>query len=338
MADNTTAQGTHVIDVHAHAVLRTSLGAAGAAGPHLGVADDGTPFYRVGDYVLRGVRYEGSPFMDVDVRIARMDEAGIDRQMLSPNPITYFKSLDAGTAADYCHAHNDALAQLVSEHPNRLLGAAQLPVQDVDAAAKELERSVRELGLVGAYIDTDPCRPLDDPAMDTLWSAAVDLNVPVFIHPTPVGSAGPADDERLRRFDLDLMFGFAYDETLAVAALLFGGVLHRHPQLDVCVSHGGGAAAYVAGRFDRAIAASRPWVPDWLREEGLDAQLRRLWVDTHVHSERSLDLLTSVFGTDRLVFGTNFAGWDAGSDVVHEVGELMPTLTSNAERLLRLAR
>src|SRR5919107_1772640 len=74
-----------VIDVHAHAVLLMSLGAAGPAGPELGVSDDGTPFYRVGEYVLRGVRYEGSPFMDVDVRIAAMDAAGIDRQLLSPN-------------------------------------------------------------------------------------------------------------------------------------------------------------------------------------------------------------------------------------------------------------
>lgn len=338
MEKSRNVDSSQVIDVHAHAVLRMSLGAAGAAGPELGVDESGTPFYRVGDYVLRGVRYEGSPFMDVDVRLERMDAAGIHWQMLSPNPITYFPDLDAQTAIGYCQAHNDALAQVVAEHPDRLLGAAQLPVQDVDAAAAELERSVRELGLVAAYLDTDPTRPLDDPAMDTIYAAAVDLDVPIFIHPTPVGSTGPADDPRLRRFDLDLMFGFAYDETLAVAALIFGGVLHRHPQLDVCVSHGGGAAAYVAGRFARAVAAPRPWVPEWLQEEGLDAQMRRLWFDTHVHSEPALELLTTVVGTERLVFGTNFAGWDAGSDVVGEVGDLMPTLSTNAMKLLRLDR
>ncbi len=326
-----------VIDVHAHAVLPMSLGAAGPAGPELGTEPDGTPFYRVGDYVLRGVPYAGSPFMDVDVRLAAMDAAGIDRQLLSPNPITYFGDLEPGAAVAYARAHNDALAELVHAHPDRLLGAAQLPMQDVAAAVAELERCVRELGLVAPYIDTDPGRRLDDPAMDDLYAAAVDFDVPVFVHPSPLGSAGPADDVRLRRFYLDLLFGFAYDETLAVAALVFGGVLHRHPRLDVCLSHGGGAMAYVAGRFARAVAAPRPWVPDFLRENGIEPYLRRLWLDTHVHSAESLRLLTEVAGTDRLVFGTNFAGWDAGgAAAVEEVAHLAPVLSVNAERLLRL--
>ena len=63
-----------LIDVHAHAVLASSEGAAGAAGPELGTSP---PFYRVGDYVLHGVRYAGTPFMDVDLRLAAMDAAGI---------------------------------------------------------------------------------------------------------------------------------------------------------------------------------------------------------------------------------------------------------------------
>ncbi len=326
-----------VVDVHAHAVLEMSLGAAGAAGPELGTAPDGSPFYRVGDYVLRGVRYAGSPFMDVDVRLARMDAAGIDLQLLSPNPITYFSRLDAADAARYARRHNEALADVVRAHPGRLLGAAQLPVQDIGASMIELEFAVRELGLSAPYLGTDPARPLDDPAMDDLYAAAVDLDVPVFLHPTPVGATGPHDDVRMRRFDLDLLFGFAVDETLAVAALVFGGVLERHPRLDVCLSHGGGALAYVAGRFARAVAAPRPWVPEWLVENGVEHYLRRLWLDTHVHDERSLRLLTDVVGTDRLVLGTNFAGWDDGGEsAVTEVAELMPTLSANATRLLRL--
>ncbi|MEU8250320.1 amidohydrolase family protein [Nonomuraea sp. NPDC048916] len=334
---HTPARDLGVIDVHAHAVLPMTQGAAGAAGPELGTSPDGRPFYRVGDYVLHGVRYEGSPFMDVNVRLDGMDAAGIHRQLLSPNPLTYFNDLDAAAAVAYCRAHNDALAELVRAHPDRLMGAAQLPLQDVGASVSELERAVRELGLLAAYVDTDPGRPLDDPAMDALYEAAVDLDVPVFVHPTPIGAGGPPDDARLRRFDLDLLFGFAYDETLAVAALVFGGVLDRHPRLDVCLSHGGGALAYVAGRFARAVAAPRPWVPDFLRENGVEPYLRRLWLDTHVHSERSLELLVDVVGTGRLVFGTNFAGWDAGgARAADEVGDLMPALSGNAARLLRL--
>ncbi len=323
-----------VVDVHAHAVLEVSFGAAGEAGPELGTEPDGTPFYRVGDYVLRGVRYCGSPFLDVEVRLAGMDAAGIDLQMLCPNPLTYFGRLDVPNAVSFARSHNDALAVLVGKHPDRLLAAAQLPVQDVDASIAEARRAVRDLGMVAVYIDTDPGgRTLDDPALDPLYEALVDLDVPLFLHPTPLGLDGPPDDPRLRRFDLDLLMGFARDETLAVAALVFGGVLERHPDLDVCLSHGGGAMPFLAGRFERALQI-RPWANQTLREKGFAHYYRRIWFDTHVHDPRSLDLLVRQVGTERLVFGTNFAGWDTSA--VEGLGDLGTSLAGNAARLLRL--
>lgn len=322
-----------LIDVHAHAVLPGSLGAAGAAGPELGETD-GRPWFRIGGYVLHGVRYRGSPFMDPELRIAAMDEYGIERQLLSPNPLTFFSDLEADAAGAYCRAHNDDLAAIVARHPERLLGAAQLPMQDITAAIGELERSVRELGLVAAYIDTDPTAGLDAPAMDPFYRALVELDVPLFVHPTSIGPGGPPSDPRLRRFDLDLVVGFAYQETLAVAALIFGGVLDRHPSLDVCVSHGGGALTALYGRFARA-AAVRPWVEPAVREAGFLGYLQRIWFDTHVHSEPALQTLAEIAGTERLVYGTNFVGWDAEAPGTHPQ---MPgvDLVGNARRLLRL--
>lgn len=326
---------SRVIDVHAHTVLELSLGAAGEAGPEMGMLPDGTPFYRVGDYVLHGVKYAGTAFMDTDVRLAAMDRAGIDLQLLSPNPLTYFGRLNARTATAYARAHNDALAAKAAAHPGRLLAAAQLPVQDIAASVAEAHRAVRELGMVAMYIDTDPAgRALDDPELDPLYAALTDLDVPLFVHPSPLGADGPPDDPRVRRWDLDLMFGFARDETLAVAALIFGGVLDRHPRLDICVSHGGGAAAFLAGRFARAVE-KRPWASAWLRENGFAHYYRQLWFDTHVHDELSLRLLADRVGSERLVFGTNFAGWDSG--LGHDTGP-DAALAANAARLLRLDR
>ncbi|MEV0633099.1 amidohydrolase family protein [Nonomuraea wenchangensis] len=327
MSDRPALRRAPVIDVHAHAVLEVGPGA------ELGTSPDGTPFYRVGDYVLHGVRYAGTPFMDVDLRVAAMDEAGIDVQLLSPNPLTYFGRLEPGAAAAYARAHNDALAALAARYPARLLAAAQLPVQDVAASVAEARRAVRELGMAAVYLDTDPAgRTLDDPDLDPLYEALVELDVPLFVHPSPLGPDGPPEDPRLRRFDLDLLLGFARDETLAVAALVFGGVLDRHPGLDVCVSHGGGAAPFVAGRFARAVG-KRAWAGDRLRENGFEHYYRRLWFDTHVHDADALALLVARAGTGRLVFGTNFAGWDSGA---HETPDLDPALlAANAARLLR---
>ena len=328
-----------MIDLHAHVVLASTLGSAGPLGPELDEGDPATgrpPCFRVGDYELVGVRYRDTPFMDLDRRLAAMDEAGIERQVLSPNPLTYLAHVDADLARRFCRDHNDAMAALVARAPDRLAGFAQLPMQDPGAAAAELDRAVSTLGLLGAYLGTDLVRPLDAPEHDVVWAACVDLDVPAFLHPAPEGIDQPRRDERRERFDVDLWLGFAYEETLAVASLVLGGVLDRHPRLDVCVSHGGGATAWLAERLEHA-ARTRPWGPEGLRAPGaVAARLGRLWWDAHVGGPRALAALVAAFGTDRLVAGTNLAGWDQTADPSWGDAALAALMDDNARRLLRL--
>jgi aminocarboxymuconate-semialdehyde decarboxylase len=322
-----------MIDVHAHVVLEGVMGCAGTYGPELGTGPEGRPRFRVGNYVLDGVSYAGSPFMDVDARLRLNDHLGIELQILSPNPITYFHHIEADIAAGFCRWHNDEMAALVAAHPDRLGGFAQLPMQDVDAAVSELRRAVGDLGLLGAYIGTDFGIDFDDERLDPFWAAAVDLDVPVFIHPAPWGIDGPLRDERIRKYDLDLSLGFLFEETLAMACLIYGGVLDRFPTLDICLSHGGGACAYMLGRLEHQ-GRTRPWA----RADPVDFQgtMRRMWFDNHVHDADSLELLVRKVGNDRLVVGTNLAGWDAPTEP-----EMIPydaVWDANARRLLRLDR
>jgi aminocarboxymuconate-semialdehyde decarboxylase len=120
---------------------------------------------------------------------------------------------------------------------------------------------------------------------------------------------------------------------MAVACLLYGGVLDRHPELDVCLSHGGGAASFMAQRLHHA-GHTRPWA----KEHPVDVLggLRRLWFDQHVADDLAFELLTTRVGADRLVLGTNLAGWDAPTEPEHLHGD--PRFTHNARRLLRLDR
>ena len=298
-----------VIDTHAHVVLRETEGAAGKYGPEI-LLDGDIPIYRIGDYSLRGVNYVGTAFTDPEIRLDKMDEAKIDVQILTPNPLTYFHYIEASKAIRFSRIHNNALAKMIQFSPERLLGMANLPIQDPIAARDEIYRCVEELNLCGAAIGTSSIRQLDDPCYDILYDAFELLGVPLFIHPAPSGIDRPLIVDSLRRYELDLMVGFSFQETIAVANLIFGGVLERHPKLHVCISHGGGMLPFVAGRLSKA-SRKRSWVPMNLRADGaFEEEIRKLWYDSHVHSNDSLNLLEKIVGNDRIVYGTNFAGWD----------------------------
>lgn len=325
--------GANSIDIHAHAVLEAAMGAAGIHGPELREAEGQPTLFRVGGYELHGVKYRDSAFMDPVKRIAGMDSAGIDFQVLSPNPLTYFHYIEAPEAIGFCARHNDVLANLVEQYPTRLAGFAALPMQDISAACDELRRAVTELGLLAAYVGTDIGQPLDGKALDPLYATCVELNVPLFIHPAPAGIDGPDGDPQLSRYDLALTTGFAASETIAVASIIFGEVLDRHPGLDLCVSHGGGAVPYLVGRLAQASRV-RPWAPASLHKEGaFEEKLSQLWFDSNVHDPRSFQLLQDIVGTERLVLGTNFAGWDQAE--IHHSADFLKMMAGNARRLLR---
>jgi len=322
-----------LIDLHAHVRLQATNGAAGRHGPEFGVDEAGKPWYRVGNYRLVGVKHTGSPFTDPELRLAKMDEAHIDFQVLSPSPLTYFHHIDLAEALPFCRRHNDAMAELVKAYPGRLGGLAALPMQDPSAARDELHRAVEELGLWGAAIGTEFRDPLHSPAFDPFYESFVKLDVPLFIHPAPAGIDGPPGDPALKRFDLDIIVGFGAQEAIAVSTLIFGGVLDRHPRLDVWISHGGGSTPVMVGRLAQA-GRERPWAMAEHRKDGaFEERLSRIWFDTHLGDPRALALLQSIVGTERLTFGTNFAGWDQGDAGDH--GPVDPRLADNARRLLR---
>ncbi len=109
-------------------------------------------------------------------------------------------------------------------------------------------------------------------------------------------------------------------------------MLARHPDLDVCLSHAGGATGYAYGRMALA-AQKRPWATEVVRQDGaFDEFLHRLWFDVHMHSQEATTLLKTKVNNNHLVFGTNFAGWDQQS---YNVREEAAEYADNARRLLR---
>ena len=136
-----------VVDVHAHILLPGVMGTCGAAGPEMGFRENGTEFFRAGDYVLENVRFNNSPFSVPAQRVEKMSALCIDVQLVSPNPITYFYHQPKKSAIEFNKKQNDEIAETCSAY-SELVGAASLPLQDPQASCEELNRAVQKLGLV----------------------------------------------------------------------------------------------------------------------------------------------------------------------------------------------
>ena len=107
--------------------------------------------------------------------------------------------------------------------------------------------------------------------------------------------------------------------------------MDRHPNLDICISHGAGAMPYLVERFSE-MSSFRDWAPEGVKKNGFKNELKKLWFDAHVHGENSQRMLFDIVGTERLVYGTNLGGWDTPK----ELESFAPSLTENAIKLLRL--
>lgn len=320
-----------VIDVHAHVVFEALHNTAGNYGPEAGVDQTGAPFFRIGGYTMKPISYQGTVFTDLDLRISHLNRLGIDIQLLSPNPLTFFHGIESTTAADFCLRHNQLMADTVAVAPDRLVGLAALPMQELPAACEELERAVGTLGLKGAMIGTDIPQGFACRSLDPFYQKLTDLDAPLFIHASSTDGVSGLRDDRLNLHNFSLSLGYAQEETLAVAQLLLGGVLDRHPTLDICISHGGGTAAFLAEKIDQ-LAQVDPTASEGVKKNGFGHELQKLWFDTHVKGEVAATALRHYAHADKLVLGTNLGGFDTPEALTADAERL----SQNARRLLRL--
>jgi predicted TIM-barrel fold metal-dependent hydrolase len=217
-------------------------------------------------------------------------------------------ALPAWSPVDRARLYNDALASLVARHPGRLFGVGCVDPFSGEAAARELERMVRELGFAGALVNPSDApfggrRYLDDPACRPLLAAAEALGRPLFVHPSRDLPAGEHFDD----FVLSLIVGRPTQTAVCAARLIFTGTLDRHPRLPLLLAHGGGVLPAMAGRLDATWRAYRPdrWQGPDVLSAPPSSYLRRFHVDTNVWSLPALRLLLEVLGPDRLVVGND---------------------------------
>ena len=291
------------IDIHAHVTPQCFYRAVDAGqewhGNRLEKDKSGTDYHIIGTHRQKiPAKARWGP----EQRLADMDSLGVNVHILSTTPTLYGYDLDPKVTIAMNKECNDEVAQTAKSWPDRFSGFATLPMQDVKAAIAELERSVIKLGLKGAMID-DHVNGLtyDEPQFLPFWKAAEQMGALIFIH--QIGGYTVVT-HRTKRYFLGNTIGNLADRAITYATLVFGGVMDKCPDLNVCLAHGGGYVCYGIGRMDRGWQV----IPDARANISLppSAYLKRFYYDCLTHSEPALRFLIDTVGVERVVFGTDW--------------------------------
>jgi uncharacterized protein len=246
-------------------------------------------------------------------RLADMDSEGIDQAVLYPTIGLYFSAVpDPSSAARLATAYNDWLAAYCGANPARLFGSAMLPLQDPEAAARELRRAVGELGFVAGFVRPNPClgRSLCDRDYDPVWDAAEELGVPIGIHEgSSVIVPTLAADRPFNPLVLHAL-SHPFEEMLACAQLIAFGVLDRHPALRfVFLESSGGWVPFWLERLDEQVSSFGGYCPDMSLTPS-EYFARQCAVSFEV-DERTLPALVPFVGSERIVWGSDYPHHDA---------------------------
>ena len=188
------------------------------------------------------------------LRIAEMDAAGIDMQVLSETAPAVHE-LDPDKAIPLAKRSNDYLHGEISKNPTRFAGFAALPVSDPKAAADELERAVTKLGFKGAmFMGLCKGRFLDEKFFWPIFERAEKLDVPVYLHPSKPHQAVIDAYFKDHPSLIGPSLGFGNEVLTMAARLVVGGVLDAYPKLKVIIGHLGEGLPFLQWRMDRSLA------------------------------------------------------------------------------------
>jgi len=283
---------------------------------------------------------------DVERRIAHMDSLRIDVQVLSI-PAPGADRFEGEGAVSLARVANDALAALCKKYPRRFAGLFTLPTSSIRASLDELDRAVNDLGLRGFGCFTNlNGRALDSEDLFPIYERLAKLGLPAYLHPTaPLATAAVGLD-----IMPTLIFGWAFDSTVAMTRLVYGRVLERFPEINFVVADVGGVLAFFAQRAVNIYSGRTEEIRQryGLKENPLDS-FRRFYVDTADHPSSTLRCVLDFFGPDRMVLGTNYPyGPEEGCILVKNSLKALAELElkkedrekilgGNAEGILRLA-
>ncbi len=252
---------------------------------------------------------------DLDLRFRIMDRYGDYVQVLtlSSPPIEAMGTPEE--TPELARLANDGMAQLVAKYPDRFPGfVASLPMNNPEAALREMDRAVTGLGATGVQIFSNVNgRPLDEAEFQPFFAGMAAFNLPVWLHPARSPDFPDYQTEKRSRYDFWWVFGWPYETTIAMGRLVFSGIFDQHPDLMIIAHHMGAMIPFFEERAGSGLdqLGSRTEDPDdavalgRLRRRPLD-YFRLFYGDTALFGSRpGLECGLAFFGADHILFGTD---------------------------------
>ena len=252
------------------------------------------------DLDIRGMHFGlNTTFFEMPKQLERMKRDGVERSILSLATPFIDYHLDAKLAVEAARVFNDALAGMIASEPTRFGGWALLPMQDPAAASQELRRCVRDHGFVGGHIGSNVRGIyLHDAQFEPIFKTAVDLGVPLFIHP-----ADPLGKDRTKDYELTIVAGYLFDNTINILKMICSGFLDRWPDLKLLCAHAGAFSPILRARMQREVDTN-PQLKSVLKAPVGD-YLRRLYFDTICFEPAILRYVADVVPVEHLMLGSD---------------------------------
>jgi aminocarboxymuconate-semialdehyde decarboxylase len=313
---------SHIVDRHYNDALIGDLELQAEKTP------SGQTLFRRNGYTFL---WERPDMFDIPGRLRKMDDQGIDMRVLSLSTPNVYEWRGARQVEMTRHV-NDATAALVRSHPDRFAGLSSLPLDDVPASLKELDR-VAELGLCGVMIGSNVGGvPINDARFEPIWARIDALRMPVFEHPMFPANTGAEE------FEMPLRIGFVFDTTAAAARLIYSGIFERYPNFPYILAHTGGALLMVLERLDNGYRL----FPDCRKHIGRlpSEYAKHLYYDTCSFFGPALKMAHELVGAEHLLWGSDDPFIGADSSHVDKLdlpsADKAKILGGNAARLLRI--
>ena len=315
------------VDIHCHCAVPEVLDLV-----------KGTAMERAARQQLNG-NLRGPP---VAQRLAERGADGIDVEVMSINPFWY--GADRDLARRVCDLQNERLAAICKEAPQNLRAYATTALQFPDIAAEQLERGMKDFGLVGAAIGGNvEAMEISDRKFDPFWKKAEELQALVFIHPQTSAEATGVAARVKGSGALGNVIGNPLETTIALAHLIFEGTLDRFPNVKIAAAHGGGFLPSYADRMDHGCSVFPDQCKGPVLKKKPSDYLKQLFVDSLVFSSEALRHLVATCGAGQIMIGTDYAvPWVKGpvDHVLATPGlsdaERIAILGGTAAKLLRL--